>query len=240
LKVGRPAPLADQVYGALQADIFEHRLAAGERLPIEAALAEKFGVSRTVIREAMARLRNDGLVQARQGAGVFVAERPVERTFRLGGQAAENAENIREIFELRLGIEVEAAALAALRRVPNDVQSMEKALSAMAATSDGPDLGVAADAQFHRAVALACGNAKIAAFQGYLAVFLVQGITAARENTRRTHPGMEDEVMREHQAILAAVKAGDAEAARAAMRGHLVNAQGRLGLLAAPRRGYLR
>lgn len=242
MKIERPAPLADQVFGALKADILEQRLAAGGKLPIEPELAARFGVSRTVIREAMARLRNDGLVTSRQGAGVFVAEGPVDRTFRLAGQATVNAQNIREIFELRLGIEVEAAALAARRRSPHDLQVMMVALRRMGETADGPDLGVAADAAFHRAVAEACANTKIAAFQGYLAEFLVQGITAARENTRVSHPGMAGEVMREHEAIFSAVKAGDAEAARVAMRAHLVNAQGRLGLLedGSRQRGRLR
>jgi len=241
VKIGRPAPLADQVYGALAGDVLEGRLVAGARLPTEAELAVRFGVSRTVIREAMARLRNDGLVQSRQGAGVFVAERGADRTFRFGGEAVVNAGHIREIFELRLGIEVEAAALAARRRTPTDVQVMSRALLEMKATAEGPDLGVAADAAFHRALALASGNSKIAAFQKYLAGFLEEGIFAAREHTRRTHPGMAGEVMDEHVAILQAVKAEDGEAARGAMRAHLVNAQGRLGLLEGEaRRGYLR
>lgn len=228
--IGRAAPLADQVFGALQAEIADGRLKAGDRLPIESELAAAFGVSRTVIREAVSRLRSDGLVTAKQGSGVYVAEGPVNRIFRMATNSLENAETIREIFELRLGIEVEAAALAARRRTPEHLQILQKALKAIDATRAGVDFGVEADVNFHRSVAMACGNSKIAAFQNYLSVFLVQSIAAARRHTA-TSPGMVEEVVQEHVAIVAAIKAGDAAAAGGAMRTHLMNAQGRLGLL---------
>jgi GntR family transcriptional repressor for pyruvate dehydrogenase complex len=228
--IGRAAPLADQVFGALQAEIVDGRLKAGERLPIEPQLAASFGVSRTVIREAVSRLRNDGLVTTKQGSGIYVADGPVNRIFRMAPNSLENAETIREIFELRLGIEVEAAAHAAKRRTPENLQSLQKALKAIDATKAGADFGVEADVNFHRAVAAACGNAKIAAFQNYLSVFLVQSIAAARKNTAKS-PGMVAEVVQEHAAILAAIRQGDAAAAGGAMRTHLLNAQGRLGLL---------
>jgi len=228
--VGRAAPLADQVYGALHADIAEGRLKPGEKLPIEQQLALSFGVSKTVVREAVARLRSDGLVIAKQGSGVFVAAGPFNQAFRMQAEAAGDQAAIREIYELRLGVEVEAAALAALRRVPDDLTRIKRALAAIEATKGGPDFGVEADADFHRAIALATGNSKIASFQRYLAVFLVQSIAAARANTRASLPDAVDEVMGEHQAIFSAIEAGDAPAARAAMRAHLTNAQQRLGL----------
>jgi DNA-binding FadR family transcriptional regulator len=231
-KIGRAAPLADQVFGALQADIAEGRLRPGEKLPIEPQLALVFGVSRTVIREALSRLRNDGLVTAKQGSGVYVAETPFNQAFRMTPQAVANAESIREIFELRLGIEVEAAALAARRRAPEDLVRIEKALAAIETTKSGADFGVEADASFHRAIAMASGNSKIASFQRYLSVFLVESISVARSNTLKLQPGMVDEVVREHEAILVAVHGMDQELARTAMRTHLTNAQARLGLKA--------
>jgi DNA-binding FadR family transcriptional regulator len=232
-QIGRAAPLADQVFGALQADIAERRLKPGEKLPIEQQMALTFGVSRAVVREAVARLRSDGLVTVRQGSGVFVATGPANQAFRMRAEAADNKMAIREIYELRLGVEVEAAALAALRRAPEDMMRIKRALAAIEATKSGPDFGVEADAEFHRAIALATGNSKIAAFQRYLSVFLLQSIAAARANTREVLPGAVDEVMGEHQAISAAIEAGDAQGARAAMRAHLANAQGRLGLVVA-------
>jgi len=230
--IERAAPLADQVFGALQGDIAEGRLKPGEKLPIEQQLALTFGVSRAVVREAVARLRSDGLVTVRQGAGVFVATGPANQAFRME-EAAENKTALREIYELRLGVEVEAAALAAQRRAPDDLSRIKRALWAIETTKSGPDFGVEADAEFHRAIALATGNSKIASFQRYLSVFLLQSIAAARANTRAALPGAVDEVMGEHEAILAAIEAGDAACARTAMRAHLRNAQGRLGLLVA-------
>jgi GntR family transcriptional repressor for pyruvate dehydrogenase complex len=230
--IGRAAPLADHVFGALQSDIAEGRLKPGEKLPIEQQLALNFGVSRTVVREAVSRLRSDGLVTAKQGSGVFVAAAPFTQAFRMQAEAAGDKAAIREIYELRLGVEVEAAALAAARRVPDDLARIKRALGAIEATKAGPDFGVEADAEFHRAIALATGNSKIASFQRYLSVFLLQSITAARSNTLKA--GAVDEVMGEHAAILAAIEAGDVKAARAAMRAHLTNAQARLGLAAPP------
>jgi GntR family transcriptional repressor for pyruvate dehydrogenase complex len=230
-KIGRPAPLGDQVYGALQADIEEGRLKPGDKLPIEPQLALEFGVSRTVIREAISRLRNDGLVTAKQGSGVFVAAGPANQAFRMSARQSEDRTSLREIYELRLGVEVEAAALAARRRVPEDCTRIARALGEIEATKAGPDFGVAADAAFHRAIALASGNSKIVSFQRYLSVFLLESIAAARGNTRQTHPAAVDEVMAEHEAIFRAIQAVEPEAARVAMRAHLNNAQGRLGLL---------
>jgi DNA-binding FadR family transcriptional regulator len=231
-KIGRAAPLADQVYGALHADITEGRLKAGEKLPIEPQMALVFGVSRTVIREAVSRLRNDGLVVSKQGAGVYVAALPINPAFRMAPSGLENAESIREIFELRLGIEVEAAGLAARRRVPEDLARIERALAAIGATKSGPDLGVEADADFHRAIALATGNSKISSFQRYLSVFLLQSITAARTNTVKVAPASVEDVVGEHEAIFTAIRLMDEDVARRGMRTHLMNAQARLGLLA--------
>jgi len=230
--LGRAAPLADQVFGALQGDIADGRLKPGEKLPIEQQMALDFGVSRTVVREAVSRLRSDGLVTVKQGSGVFVANAPFAQAFRMPAEASSDRAAIREIYELRLGVEVEAAALAAARRVPDDMMRIKRALGAIEATKTGPDFGVEADAEFHRAIALATGNSKIAAFQRYLAVFLLRSITAARANTLKA--GAVDEVMGEHAAICAAIEAGDAKAARAAMRAHLKNAQARLGVAEPP------
>lgn len=233
-KIGRAAPLGDQVFAAVQADILEGRLKPGERLPTEPALSASFGVSRTVIREAISRLRNDGLVTAKQGAGVFVSEITMNRTFRLPAQSLENTTALREIFELRLGVEVEAAALAAKRRSHDELTRIVRAFEKMESTKAGADFGVNADVEFHRLIALATGNSKLASFQRYLSVFLEQSITAARANTLRTHPGQVNDVMGEHRAIFEAIKAQLPDQAREAMRGHLLSAQSRLGLREVP------
>jgi DNA-binding FadR family transcriptional regulator len=233
-KIGRAAPLADQVFASLQAEILEGRLQPGERLPTEPALSAGFEVSRTVIREAISRLRNDGLVVTKQGAGVFVAAVALDRTFRLPGPLLEDATALREIFELRLGVEVEAAALAAKRRVPEDAQRMARALAQIEATKTGPDCGVAADVEFHRAIAMASKNSKLASFQRYLSVFFIQSVTAARTHTLKNQPGLAAEVTAEHEAIFEAINAKKPDAAREAMRAHLLAAQSRLGLLEAP------
>ena len=228
-RLGRPPPLAHRVYDALLDDITAGRLKAGDRLPVEPALAESFGVSRTVIREAVSRLKADGLVRSRQGAGVFVSQARSQRAFRIAEPEGSGARLVREIFELRLGLEVEAATLAARRRSAEDLKALHAAVVAMEATKLGADDGVAADVDFHRRIALAAANAQFADLLRYLQVFLRQSISIARANTRR-QPHLIDAVMEEHRAVLRAIEAGDAEAAGAAMRDHLLRAQRRLGL----------
>ncbi|MQT11570.1 FadR/GntR family transcriptional regulator [Segnochrobactrum spirostomi] len=229
-RLGRPAPLAERVVAALSEDIEKGRLAAGARLPTEPDLAASFGVSRTVIREAVARLRADGILVSRQGAGVFVTDSPLQRSFRIRDEEVTSGIALREIFELRLCLEVESAALAAVRRTEADLEALGHWLREMDRTKHGEDFGVAADVEFHRTVALASGNGKIADFQLYLSMLLRQSVSVARNNTLKT-PALVDGVIEEHRRLHAAIAEGAAEAARAAMRRHLLAAAGRLGLI---------
>lgn len=231
-RLGRPLPLADRVVAALQEDIEEGRYAAGARLPTEPELATSFGVSRTVIREAVSRLKADGMVISRQGAGVFVNDAPLQRSFRIRDAEVGSGIALREIFELRLCLEVEGAALASIRRSQADLAMLRHWLAEMDRTKLGPDLGVGADIEFHRAVATASGNGKVADFQRYLSLLLHQSVTIARKNTlTRKGPAHVDGVIDEHGDIYRAIEAGCAADARNAMRRHLLLAATRLGVI---------
>lgn len=238
-RLGRPAPLAERVVAALSEDIEKGRLAAGARLPTEPDLAASFGVSRTVIREAVARLRADGILVSRQGAGVFVSDSPLQRSFRIRDEEVTSGIALKEIFELRLCLEVESAALAAVRRTEADLEALGHWLNELDRTKHGEDFGVAADVEFHRTIALASGNGKIADFQLYLSMLLRQSVSVARSNTLKT-PALVDGVIEEHRRLHAAIAAGAAEDARAAMRRHLLSAAGRLGLIDAAEADRLR
>ncbi|TIU04799.1 MAG: FadR family transcriptional regulator, partial [Mesorhizobium sp.] len=138
----------------------------------------------------------------------------------------------REIFELRLCLEVEGAGLASIRRSQADLVALRHWLEEMDRTKLGQDVGVAADIEFHRAVAAASGNGKVADFQRYLSLLLNQSVTIARINTlKQRGPAHVDGVIGEHRDIFHAIDAGSAADARSAMRRHLLQAAMRLGVM---------
>ncbi|MEU0195639.1 FadR/GntR family transcriptional regulator [Streptomyces afghaniensis] len=223
-KVPGPVRLADQVAATLSEEIESGRLAEGDRLPTEVELVKQLGVSRTVVREALSRLRNAGLIEPRQGIGVFVLPR---RTRPLDLDAADTKAKVLQIVEVRRAMEGEAASLAATRATPEDLARMRQALdtidSAVAAGGDGVD----EDLAFHRSIAESTGNAVMVSTVRYLGDVSRSGIRVTRANEARRNDFIEA-VRDEHHAILAAIEAGDPEAARAAARRHMKHAAGRL------------
>ncbi len=217
----RPAHLADFVAEELRRHVRGARLAPGARIGTERELVARFGVSRTVVREAVARLRSDGLVESRQGAGLFVSRGAGRRAFRLAARDAR----LHDAFELRFAVEVAAASLAATRRSRDDLAVLRRALADMV-RAEGR---VEADRRFHAAVASATGNALYASFLAFLSDELGAAIREAVEHTARHLPASVGDVLEEHREILVAIEAGAPERARAAMAGHLENAQRRLG-----------
>ncbi len=226
--VERPARLSDEIARRIAERIASRALAPGDRLPTEAELCQAFGVSRAVVREAVARLRTDGLVETQRGVGAFVSHSPELSVFRLEAERASPAE-LRQIFELRTDVEAGAAALAAARCTETQMEAMRTALSAMAkAVSEGEN-GTAADVAFHIAIAEATDNPIYRDFLRFLAHRLEQAIGTARRNSA-THQGWSERVQIEHEAIFEAIAARDPEAARTAAKAHIINAAHRLGI----------
>lgn len=223
----------------LEKRIRSGEFAPGEKLPAEARLAEQFAVSRAVVREAIARLKADGLVASRQGSGVYVARRLGAGVFRMAADVLGEAQQIEDIFELRLIIEVAAAERAALRRTPADVEAIEAALARMdAAVACGAD-GVRADDDFHCAIAVASGNPLI----GRFVAFVNQAFSASRAPTwspEGSIRGLAGAAQDEHRALHAAIMAGDPAAAQRAARRHLLQAAQRLGVVLAASPGMQR
>jgi GntR family transcriptional repressor for pyruvate dehydrogenase complex len=219
--------LSDTVAQQLLAQIEKGAFPRGGKLPTEAVLAQAFGVSRTVIREAISRLKNEGVVEPRQGSGVFIAAHGGIRPLRIDYAEAVEPGSVRQILALRRAIEAEVASEAAMRRSDADMMSIDAALRKIdQAVADGEE-GVAEDVAFHRAIAVATGNPY---FLKTLA-FLNQYLEAATFVTRRNEALREDfsrQVREEHAAIAAAIRAGDPMAARNAARTHMYNAARRL------------
>lgn len=225
-RIQRPPRLSEEVSADLETRIQRGDYAPGAQLPTEKVLAETFGVSRAVVREAIARLKADGLIETRQGSGAFVAENPKSLNFRL---SAGGESGLLHIFELRTMIEATVAELAARRRNDADLQVMHDALDRMEKALSEEIDGSEADDDFHLAIASATHNQYVLR----LAEFLGRQFSESRRMAWIDHPrGMESprEAQREHRIMLAAITAGDPAAARQAAHVHLRGAAERVGI----------
>lgn len=188
----------------------------GLRLPPERELAEEFAVSRPTIREAILALQLRGLLEARQGSGIYVVEHP---------KAAPQPDNRQEVdpFELleaRALIEGEAAALAATSISDSDLEQLEGILERMAQENEGDQKGEEADREFHLAIAAATGNAAISAVIEDLWDLRYRAPECHETLRQARRSGMRPRVD-EHRAVYEALKARNPRAARHAMRSHL-------------------
>ena len=212
----------------LSARIRRAEFKPGDKLPPEAAIMETYGVSRTVVREAISQLQAGGLVQTRHGIGTFVLEPPAA-TLGIGTDSIVTVRDVLAILELRISMETEAAWLAAARRTDEQVAQMGEALGEMQRALANGRTSVEADVRFHQLIAQATDNRYFVELLGQLGSAI---IPRARLNT----PGFGEDkpadylerVNREHEDIYKAILRRDPEAARAAMRTHLSNSRERL------------
>lgn len=227
----RPS-LSTVVSESLLTRIRAGELTPGAQLPTEAELCDAYQVSRTVVREAIARLRSEGLVIPRQGKGVFVSEAPL-LSFSIPASDLEALPQTLALLELRMGVEVESAGLAAQRRSADQATAIRAEMERSDFAHPDPDAArVHYDYDFHLAIAKASGNAQIYGFLGYLrgqiaprlALGYVLAPEASAEYFARIHA--------EHEAIVTAIESRDAPSARGAMRAHLTNSLERLRALA--------
>ncbi|HVL77034.1 MAG TPA: FadR/GntR family transcriptional regulator [Noviherbaspirillum sp.] len=222
-----PAKMPDRVTQALLELIRGGAYPPKSRLPSETEMAQHFGVSRTVIREAVSRLKSEGLVESRQGSGVFVREAGPDAPFRIDPGVMDSIQQVLQVAELRRGLEAEIAALAAERATPQQVRAIGKCLRAIDEDVAAGGDGVAADIEFHRSIARATNNPHFLALWDFLGQFLKGTIKLTRtwearqEETRR-------QVLDEHRAVYEAIVNKDVEAARAAARRHMEMASHRI------------
>ena len=219
--------LADQLADRLAAQVNGGLLAPGDRLPTEAQLAAAHGVSRSVVREAVHRLKSRGLLLSRQGSGVYVAAPALHKPLEFDPTVLESVHAVVHVVEVRRVLEGESAALAAERATRTQVASMRRALAAIDAASAAGQDGVAEDLAFHRIIGLATGNPQFGRLLGFLEQYLREAMRITRGNEARRLDFMEA-VRVEHRAIVEAIAAGDSRAARRAATLHLVQGQRRL------------
>jgi GntR family transcriptional repressor for pyruvate dehydrogenase complex len=225
-----PRSLTGELVARLTDDITSGKIPPGSRLPTEQELIAATGVSRTVVREAVAALRADGLVVTRQGVGAFVPENarpPLRIEF---DQLSLRA--VLDVMELRTGIEIEAAGLAAERASPAQLRRIVECFEAIAAALKRGEDAISEDFALHCSIADAAGNPQFRRFLEHLGRFIIprQTIRGGPGIPKRTYS---ETFQREHRDIVQAIRGGAVSQARAAMRRHLVNSRKRYQRLAA-------
>jgi GntR family transcriptional regulator, transcriptional repressor for pyruvate dehydrogenase complex len=221
--------LTAQLVDALRMQIESCELRAGSRIATEAEMVQRFGVSRTVVREALSRLQAAGLVETRHGIGTFVCELNTPSLLRLDPADVPGSMDALAILELRISLETESAGLAATRGDPTRLATMRAALADFANGVSNTDATISPDFRFHLEIAHATGNRYFVEIMEHLGMRMFPRTRlAATEIPQQQKAEYLIRVNREHEQIADAIERGDADSARTAMRLHLINSRERL------------
>ena len=214
--------LSSTLAAKLREEIESGRLTVGSPFPSDAKIADAFGVSRTVVREAVSALRAEGLVSTQRGRGSIVTSSVPRQPFGISQEEMNSIDDILKISELRSVLESEAAALAAKRRSDADIAKLHSALARLDAAIERGEDAMQEDVDLHLAIAAATGNEYFARLLGTFASIFV-----ARKRVRSDLRAPEalraylDLIQGQHRTIVDAIARGDAETAAATMRTHL-------------------
>lgn len=218
--VGRKR-LYEHIVDQIMKAVASQELKPGDRLPPERELAESLGVSRSALREAITTLVAAGVLEARHGSGVYVAQSCDAAWVRpMALLLLQQHSSLLDLLEVRKALEGEAAYLAALRATPEDIACLEKSFEVLKGVVERSQLGAEEDLQFHLCVAQTTHNGFFLRVIGSLADAFLEGLRTSRSMSLRI-PGFPLVVLEEHRLIVEAVKAHDPEAARKAMHAHL-------------------
>lgn len=219
LMPGRRQLLGDQLYGQILDQIVSGRLKEGEKLPTEKEISTMFGVSRPVVRDALNRLRADGLVQARQGSGTYVLRRPADR-LKTFANSADLAVYLR-CLEVRIPLEASAAGLAAERRTSSQLGTIHAAHDSLRKDVETGHITTENDLAFHAAIAEGTGNEFFPGLLTHIHSSVSGFMDVSLNLTRTGSPERIQEVLKEHTIILEAIVAREPDAAKVAMHFHL-------------------
>ena len=221
--LGKRENLSAQLAKKLMSKIVAQEYRPGDRIPTEAELCAEYGVSRTVVREAIASIRAEGLLISKQGVGVFVGTGNKLLPFELEAKAAGKLTDVVHVLELRLGVEVEASGLAAERHSKRHLQAIKSRLKDIdreLRAADG-DRG-RADFEFHSAIARATGNPYFEKFLQFTGPQIIPRLRfGSLRNDRAADLQYHAQIQMEHSDIADAIASRDVTAAREAMRRHL-------------------
>ncbi|MDE3821618.1 FadR family transcriptional regulator [Sinorhizobium meliloti] len=224
----RKPKLSERVANAIREQVLKGEIQPGQKLPTESRMSEFFGVSRTVVREAIATLAADGLVEPRQGAGVFVMDHPTLAFGSISLDVGNKISHALNVIEVRMGLEIESAGLAALRRNGAQEAQIQEAFFEFDRLLERGEATGKSDFAFHRAIAAATNNPYYVEVLDALGLRAIPCDVASPWGTESVlSRAYQESLQREHLAILKAISESDPEAARAAMRAHLAASQER-------------
>jgi len=210
----------EQIVRQIQEAIRVNALSEGDRLPTERELAETFGVSRSVVREAIKVLSAQGLVESRQGSGLYVVNRPIESVSRaIVLSVTPDEDSVDQLFEFRRLLEVDAARLAATRATAEQIAALDETLAHYQPDADGRpnwDSFAVVDDTIHTVISTAAGNPYLQVMIASVRQLMQDVVVLVAGN-----PGSIDEAMRHHRRIRDAIAAGDPERAGREMEQHV-------------------
>lgn len=217
----RPENLPDAIALQIRLKILSGDVQEGTKLPSEHELSDKFKVSRNVVREAIARLKLNGLVETRRGVGSFVADNVREKKFEVFTEDLLEIEQLKQIYQLRIEIESGAAALAAEHRSAGQLAELEEALIKTDKAGGDWERGAQAAVNFHLAVTRCSNNPYFVRLMDHLSYVIHNAVRTSRYSVTGTE--RIGRIEHEHHALFEAIKHHDVEQARMAMRVHLTN-----------------
>lgn len=214
--------LTQKVVAALRIKVEQEKLLPGDKLPTEQKLMDEFGVSRTVIREAISGLKADGLLASRQGSGFYVA-RPsdAKKTIAFLSGNPKTIASVIEALELRASVEMGAAELAAQRCLPAQEASIFSAFNDFRRTVEAGEISEKQDFAFHVAIAEASNNQKFVEFLTLIGRNIIPRSQLRIEADMKLDGDVERLILEQHRVIMEAIFEKDSEAARLAMKMHL-------------------
>ena len=218
--------LSTTIYDAILGMITRGDFAANSRLPSESRLSEMYGCSRPVVREALARLKEDGIVVSRQGSGSYVRRQPDPSILDLAPIGTLG--DLQRCFEFRANTEPSAAGLAALRWEQDDINRIDAAMGVLERCIADGFIGAEEDASLHESIAEATHNNYHRMVQRMLRPHVLAGMNVSRSLTLRRSEASLRMVQDEHVTVVEAIRRRDAEAAAASMRTHILNARHRM------------
>lgn len=231
-RIDRPRRLPDEVAVSIIGAIEGGQLMPGDRLPTEAELSKRFGVARTVVREAISLLRYDGIVDSRRGVGAFVTDASQRSAFRISPACFEKRKQIVQLLQLRTGVQAGASALAANARTSEQMERIESAYARMAAADargpiDALEERVDSELLLYREITEASDNPYYTEVVTMIETNIQTNLRSAfLKNAAASEFG--PAIMQEHQAVLDALRTQNAEAARTATRFRFERAADRL------------
>lgn len=216
--------LTNELAESLRNEILGGAFEIGDKLPASKDIESHAGVSRSVVREAIAQLKAEGLVDSQQGVGVFVSAKHKKKSFEIQSSEFECIHDAIQILELRMSVEVEMSAMAANNRTEEQMQTILTCMHDMESKIAAGEDAIEEDFAFHKAIADASGNPYFRRFIDYIG----SGVIPAREIITNYETGNDSDsllvsIQEEHRQLAKAIQSQDSELAKASAKAHLGN-----------------